>query len=90
MHLQVGLKLSETKFSPGRTKREATVINVISPMCADELRLELDKVNFVTITIDASNVKKVKIVPIVVGYFLTETCIKVKLLEFKSVPGETE
>ena len=37
----------------------------------------------------ASNMKEVKLVPIVVRYFLPESGVKVKLLEFKSVPGET-
>ena len=38
-------------------------------------------------TIDASNMKE--LVPIVVRYFLPESGVKVKLLEFKSVIGET-
>ena len=33
--------------------------------------------------------KEVKLVPIVVGYFLPESDVKVKLIEFKSVFGET-
>ena len=40
-------------------------------------------------TIDASNMKEVKLMPIVVRYFLPESGVKAKLLEFKSVPGET-
>ena len=40
-------------------------------------------------TIDASNMKEVELVPIVVRYFLLESGVKAKLLEFKSVPGET-
>ena len=40
-------------------------------------------------TIDALNIKEVKLVPIVVRYFLLESGVKVKLLEFKSVPEET-
>ncbi|XP_078495454.1 uncharacterized protein LOC144750537 [Ciona intestinalis] len=82
-------KLFEPKFSLGKTKCESIVVNVIAPMSTDELRKELDLVNFVTVTIDASNRKEVKLVPIVVRYFLPETGVKVKLLQFKSVPGET-
>jgi len=58
-------------------------------MFAAELRQELDEANFVSVTIDASNRKEVKIVPVVVRYFLPDVGVKVKLLEFKSLPGET-
>ena len=58
-------------------------------MCTDELHQELDQINFVTVTIDASNMKEVKLVPIVVRYYLPESGLKVKLLEFKLVPAET-
>ena len=82
-------KLFEPKFSLGKTKCEAIVVKVIAPMCIDEHHQELDQINFVTVSIDASNMKEVKLVPIVVRYFLPESGVKVKLLEFKSVPGET-
>ena len=42
-----------------------------------------------SLTIDASNTKKVKLVSIMVCYSLPEIAVKVKLLEFKSVLGET-
>ena len=58
-------------------------------MCTDELHQELNRMNFVTVTIDASNMKKVKLSPIVVRYFLPESGVKVKLLKFKSVAAET-
>ena len=41
------LKLFEPKFSLGKTKCEAIVVNVIAPMCTDELHQELDRINFV-------------------------------------------
>ena len=62
---------------------------VISPACTDKLCQELDQVKFVTVTIDASSMKEVKLVPIVCSYILLKTGVKNKLLEFKSVPGET-
>ena len=52
-------------------------------MCTDELHQELDQINFVPVTIDASNMKEVKLVLIVVRYFLPENYVKVKFLEFK-------
>ena len=56
-------------------------------MCTDKLHRELDRINFVTVTIDASNTKGVK--PIVIRYFLPESGVEVKLLQFKSVLRET-
>ena len=82
-------KLFEPKFSLGKTKCEAIVVKVIAPMCIEKLHQELDQINFVTVSIDASNVKEVKLVPIVVRYFSPESGVKMKLLEFKSVLGET-
>ena len=82
-------KLFEPKFSLGKTKCEAIVVNIIAPMCIEELHQELDQINFVTVSINASSMKEVKLVPIVVCYFLPESGVQVKLLEFKSVPGET-
>ena len=58
-------------------------------MCTDKLHRELDRINFVAVTIDASSTKEVKLVPIVIRYFLPESGIEVKLLQFKSVPRET-
>ena len=58
-------------------------------MVTADLRQELGRANFVTVTIDASNRKKIKLVPVVVRYFVPDIGVKVKLLEFKSLPGET-
>ena len=55
----------------------------------DEFYQELDRINLVTVTIDAVYIKKVKLVPIVVRYILPESGVKIKLREFKSVPEET-
>ena len=82
-------KLFERKFSLEKTKCEAIVVKVIAPMCIEELYQELDQINLITVSSDAYNMKEVKLVPIVVRYFLPESGVKVKLLEFKSAPGET-
>ena len=58
-------------------------------MSTDKLHRELDRINFVNVTIDASNTKEVKLVPIVIRYFLPESGVVVKLLQLKSVPRET-
>jgi len=82
-------KFFEPKFSLARTKCEAVIANAIAPMVAADLRQELGKANFVTVTIDASNRKGIKLVPVVVRYFVPDIGVKVKLLGFKSLPGET-
>ena len=58
-------------------------------MCTDKLRQELHQADFITVTVDASNIKEVKLVFIVVCYSLPETGVEVKQLELKSVSGET-
>ena len=50
---------------------------------------ELNKANYISTFIDASNRKKIKIVPVVVGYFVPDVGVKVKLLQFKLLGGET-
>ena len=82
-------KFFESKFALARTKCEAVIVNCIGSMVAADLRQELGKANFVTVTIDASNRKEIKLVPVVVRYFVPDIGVKVKLLEFKSLPGET-
>ena len=62
------------------------VVNVIAPMYTDELHQVLDQINFVNVTIDVLNMKKVKSVPVVVRYFLPESAVKVKLMELKRFP----
>ena len=64
------------------------VVNCSAPMIAAELRRELSKANFVSITIDASNKKELKIVSVMVCYFVPDVGVKVKLLEFQSLPGK--
>ena len=71
-----------------KTKGEAIIVNVFAPMCTDELHQELDRIDFVTMTIDASNIK-VKLASIEDRSLLPESGVKVRLLEFRSVSGET-
>lgn len=51
--------------------------------------LDLKDVNFVTLTIDSSNRKEIKLTPVCVRYFNQNVGIKVKLLYFDQLPGET-
>ena len=82
-------KSFEPKFALRSTKLEAVLTNCIAPMITAELRQELNKANFILASIDASNRKEIKIVPVVVRYFVLDVGVKVKLLEFKLLGGET-
>jgi len=52
------LKNFEPKFAIARTKCESVIVNCVGPIIAAELRQELDKTNFVSVTIDASKRKE--------------------------------
>ena len=58
-------------------------------MVAADLRQELVKANFVTVTADALNRKEIKLAPVVVRSFVPDIGEQIKLLEFKSLPGGT-
>jgi len=79
-------KFFEPKYSEARTKTEAIIVNVISPYIFNELLKDLRDVNFVTLTIDSSNRKEIKLTPICVRYFNQNEGIKVKLLYFDQLP----
>ena len=48
----------EPTFAIARTKCESVIVNCIAPIIAAELRQELDKANFVSVTVDASTIKE--------------------------------
>lgn len=62
---------------------------VIAPLAQEELKEDLTNSNYLSISLDASNRKDIKLVPIVVLYFNPNSGVQVKLLDFKSVEGET-
>ncbi|GBM09714.1 hypothetical protein AVEN_186417-1 [Araneus ventricosus] len=82
-------KFFEPKFSLGKTKCKAIVLNVITPLAQEDLKEDLTKSNYVSVSMDASNRKDIKLVPIVVRYFNPNSGVQVELLDFKSVAGET-
>jgi hypothetical protein len=79
----------DKKFHLGKTKSETLVLNVLAPLAMEELKDDLNSSSFISVSMDTSNKKEIKLVPIVVRYFLPESGVCVKLLDFKSVPGET-
>ena len=54
---QLVSKFFEPKFAIARTKCESVIVGCFAPMIAAELHQELDKVNFVSLTIDTSKRK---------------------------------
>lgn len=82
-------KIFDPKLSCARTKSEAIIVNVLAPHVLNELKGHLEKAKFVSIYIDASNHKALKLFPILVRYFDSVEGAQVKLLEIQSIPGET-
>lgn len=65
------------------------ITGVIAPMARDELHEELKECNFLSISTNTSNRHHVKLAPILVRYFVPVRGISIKLLDFRSVVGET-
>jgi hypothetical protein len=82
-------KLFEPKFTCARTKSEAVVVNVLAPLAESKLKSDLSKAKFVSVSIDSSNHKELKLFPTLVRFFDDKTGVNVKLLELQALPGET-
>jgi len=59
------------------------------PYIIDNMVKDLRSAKFISVLIDGSNHKAIKLVPIVVRYFLSDVGIKNKIFEFSNLPGET-
>jgi len=82
-------KCFEPKFSCARTKAEAIVCNVLAPYALEQLESDLETVNFVTMFTDSFNHNSTKLFPVLVRYFNPTSGVHIKILEMKSLPGET-
>lgn len=80
--------LYDPKLYSARTKSEAIICNVLAPWSKEEVQRVLDKCFFVTLTVDVSNHKDVKLFPVLVRYFNPQEGVKL-ITEFSSLPGET-
>ncbi|ESN94785.1 hypothetical protein HELRODRAFT_180127 [Helobdella robusta] len=80
---------SETgrKFSSAQTKTQAIISRILAPKSIENLLSELGSEPF-SIATNSSNFKEIKTFPIIIRYFSHEG-LKVKLLEFSNLPGET-
>lgn len=82
----------EPKFTCARTKCDIVVSNVLAPWATTLVTQDLDQVEFVSLSIDASNHGHVKLLPIVVSYckiYDGSTSVETKLLDFVELKGET-
>lgn len=76
------------KFHCAKTKCEAIATNVFAPFSRDVLKNDLAKRRYLTLSTDASNHGNVKMMPVVVRYFVPTIGVQVKMLEFSSEKGE--
>lgn len=76
-------------FHCARTKCEAIATNVLAPYVEKKLQNELLDRHYICLSTDASNHGNIKMIPIVVRYFIPTIGIQVKLLEFSTVKGES-
>lgn len=77
------------KFHCGQTKCRAIAINVFAPYSRNVLKNDLAKSHYITVSTDASNHGNIKMMPVVVRYFVPTVGVKVKMLDFSSEKGET-
>lgn len=77
------------KFHCARTKCEAIATNVLAPYCRDVLKNNLAKRRYLTLSTDASNHGNVKMMAVVVRFFVPTIGVEVKMLDFTSEKGET-
>lgn len=77
------------KFHCARTKCEMIATNVFAPFARSSLKAELAERHYITVSTDASNRGNVKMMPVVVRYFVPTEGVRVKLLEFGNEKGET-
>lgn len=76
-------------FHCARTKCEAIATNVFAPYAQNILKTELLQSSFICISTDASNHGNIKMLPIVVRFFIPTVGVRVKMLEFVSEKGES-
>jgi hypothetical protein len=81
--------LNDKKFTYAKTKTREIVVNIICPYIVDNTLKVLSFANYVSFLIDGSNHKTIKLVPVVIRYFLPNFGVKNKILEFPNLTGET-
>lgn len=77
------------QFQCARTKCEAITTNVFAPYSIDTLKKDLAERHYISISTDESNRGNIKMVPVVVRFFVPLVGVQVKMLEFSSEKGGT-
>jgi hypothetical protein len=65
------------------------MVNVLAPLSINQIREELEDAKFISIIVDSSNHKHTKLVSILVHYFVPQQGVKMKILEFTDLSGES-
>lgn len=66
-----------------QNKPREIIVNVISPYIVDNIVKELRSAKFISVLVDGSNHKSIKLVPILVCYFLPDIGLKIKTSNFQ-------
>jgi hypothetical protein len=82
-------KIYEPKLFSARTTSEVIITNVLSPYISGEVIEDLNKTKSITVSLDGSNKKDIKLFPIVVWYFLRNCGVQDIIIDLISLPGET-
>jgi hypothetical protein len=82
-------EISKQKFTCAQTKCKAIVVNVLSPYAESQILDDLTNIKYCCLAVDASNHIDLKIVPIIVRYFISDKVVATEIKEFSSLPGET-
>lgn len=77
------------KFHCGQAKCRPIATNVFAPYSRKVLKNDLAKRHYITVSTDASNHSNIKMMPVVVRYFVPTVGAKVKILEFSSEKAES-
>ncbi|KAE9531248.1 hypothetical protein AGLY_010454 [Aphis glycines] len=80
---------NEKKFTCAKTKTRDLIVNILAPFAMENTIEGLKKANYISVLVDASNHKSVKLVPVIVRYFNPENGIKNDILDFSNLPRET-
>jgi hypothetical protein len=75
-------RLWEEKFPYCWTNCESIVVNVLAPFTMQQILEELESVKYLTFTVDTSNYKNLKFVPVLVWYFTPEKRVQTKVIAF--------
>jgi hypothetical protein len=65
------------------------VVNVLAPLSVNQVREELEDAKFISVMIDSSSHKHTKLVHILVHCFVPQQGVKMKILEFTNLSGES-